>query len=148
MDEANHRCGRGRGLRGVALYLIESLFPNPGLNGCVRRFKLGHREIKIQATSEPFSLRRVALSECRLSENELSPNDVSPIELPSVEVSPCRKNPCLNRGLCKEISRTAFACECKQGFEGERCQDAVVKTKPGSSVLDCSSLDLGDSWML
>jgi hypothetical protein len=70
--------------------LIVSNIVFPGLNGCIRRFKLGHREIKIQATSEPFSLRRVGLSECRLAENEMSPNDVSPVELPSVEVSPCR----------------------------------------------------------
>jgi len=46
-------------------------------------------------------------------------------------VSPCRKNPCLNRGVCKEISRTNFACDCKQGFEGERCQDVIAKAKPG-----------------
>ncbi len=111
--------------------MFDSPSPILGLNGCIRRFKLGHREIKIQAASEPFTLRRVSLSECRMNENEMSPNDVSPIELPSVEVSPCRKNPCQNRGVCKEVSRTAIACDCKQGFEGERCQD-IVKPKPGN----------------
>jgi hypothetical protein len=70
------------------------------------------------------------LSECRGSDNDISPNDVSPVELTSVEVSPCWKNPCLNRGLCKEMSRSGFACDCKQGFEGERCQD-VLKPKTG-----------------
>ena len=36
-----------------------------GLDGCIKRFKLGHREVKIQSASEPLALRRISLNECQ-----------------------------------------------------------------------------------
>ena len=38
---------------------------SPGFSGCVRRFKLGYREVKVQSSLEPLSVRRRGIGECR-----------------------------------------------------------------------------------
>ena len=55
-----------------------------GLDGCIKRFKIGHRDVKIQSASEPMAMRRVSLNECH--DNQL--------------FNPCGHNPCLNGGIC------------------------------------------------
>jgi agrin len=56
-----------------------------GLDGCIKRFKIGHREVKIQSSSEPIALRRVSLNECQ---DHIGLN------------TPCSHKPCLNGGTC------------------------------------------------
>ena len=35
-----------------------------GFSGCVRRFKLGYREVRVQSSLEPLSVRRRGIKEC------------------------------------------------------------------------------------
>jgi hypothetical protein len=46
-----------------------------GLHGCVRRFKLGYKEIKIQSSLEPMSLLRKGLGDCGHMQQAASPCD-------------------------------------------------------------------------
>ena len=82
-----------------------------GLHGCIRRFKLGHKEVKIQSSSEPLALRRVSLSECQ---------DIE-------DFNPCGHQPCLNGGTCLyTIQDTApYKCNCPSGFVGQRCEQIL-----------------------
>ena len=66
-----------------------------GLDGCIKRFKLGHREVKIQSASEPLALRRISLNECQEPEN------------------PCEHYSCQNGGVCHALLGTA-QCQCKR----------------------------------
>ena len=34
---------------------------------------------------------------------------------------PCSYKPCQNGGVCSKISTTAFSCQCKVGFSGDKC---------------------------
>ena len=57
-----------------------------GLHGCIKRFKLGHRDVKIQSASEPLALRRLSLNECQETSVE--------------KYDTCSHGPCLNGGTC------------------------------------------------
>ncbi|KAL4636286.1 coagulation factor VII-like [Arapaima gigas] len=41
--------------------------------------------------------------------------------------SPCDTKPCLNNGTCVYVNKT-YECQCLEGFEGTRCQDAFEDT--------------------
>ena len=81
-----------------------------GFHGCIKKFKLGHKDIKIQSIHEPLSIRRNEISECK------NPDVSRP--LPEKK---CKKSFCSNGGLCilKEGERR---CICKKDFYGARCQ--------------------------
>jgi len=89
--------------------------------------KIGHQEVKIQAASEPYSIRRVGLSECKIDNhhNHLQPNDKSFDDVNYHDEWSCRLSPCLNKGICKDVSSTRSFCECQQGFSGNKCQEVV-----------------------
>ena len=83
-----------------------------GLHGCIRRFKLGHKEVKIQSSSEPLALRRVSLSECQ---------DIE-------DFNPCGHQPCLNGGTCLytvQQDTAPYKCNCPSGFVGQRCEQIL-----------------------
>ena len=40
--------------------------------------------------------------------------------------NPCDPNPCINGGFCTADSTNAFACDCTNGFTGDRCQDGEL----------------------
>ncbi len=79
-----------------------------GLHGCIKRFKLGHRDVKIQSASEPLALRRVSLNECQ-----------------ELKYDPCSHRPCRNGGTCIGNSQaniqTPYICHCPVGWAGSRC---------------------------
>ena len=75
-----------------------------GFHGCIRRFKLGYREVKIQSSSEPLTLRRIELLECG--------------------TSPCAAMPCKNHGTCATLSQSRYSCTCPPLFAGSDCEDA------------------------
>ena len=68
--------------------------PSIGFSGCVRRFKVGYREVKVQSSLEPLSVRRRGIRECR-----------APLALPAQPVvahdhqasSPCDARYCIAR---------------------------------------------------
>ena len=66
-----------------------------GLDGCIKRFKLGHREVKIQSASEPLALRRISLNECQVHNSA---------------VNPCEHVHCQNGGVCILEGQ----CQCKR----------------------------------
>ena len=64
-----------------------------GFRGCIRRFRLGLREIKVQSSSEPMVTQRSGLAECG--------------------TSPCEGVPCRNGGKCHAApDGTYFSCRC------------------------------------
>ncbi len=85
-----------------------------GLEGCIRRFKLGYKEVKIGSASEPRALRRVSLQECEMRADASSMNA-------------CGHRPCLNGGSCfvlpPALADIPYRCDCKHGFTGQRCQE-------------------------
>ena len=84
-----------------------------GFDGCIRKFKIGHREVKIQSIHEPLAIRRVKISECI----EVSPRKKYE---PWESENRC-KGFCLNEGSCKIRKKVPF-CTCKMGFFGNRCE--------------------------
>lgn len=86
-----------------------------GLHGCIKRFKLGHRDVKIQSASEPLALRRLSLNECQDAE----------------QYDPCSHEPCFNGGLCiasagyPAKTPTPYLCRCQNGFKGPRCDSLI-----------------------
>ncbi len=62
-----------------------------GFRGCVRRFSLGVREMKVQSSSDPMVVQRSGLAECGSS--------------------PCEGVPCRNGGKCHaDTGGTYFSC--------------------------------------
>ena len=55
--------GRRQGALLDNLGLVDA--PSIGFSGCVRWFKLGYREVKVQSSLEPLSVRRRGIRECR-----------------------------------------------------------------------------------
>ena len=55
--------GRRQGALLDNLGLVDA--PSIGFSGCVRRFKVGYREVKVQSSLEPLSVRRRGIRECR-----------------------------------------------------------------------------------
>jgi len=104
-----------------------------GLRGCVKKFSLGHREIKLQAPSEPLAERRQGLDECGRS--------------------PCEGEPCSNEGTCQaSVDGSYFTCKCGKAFTGVRCEtlageeaeEDVCASVPCLGGGKCSSLPGGD----
>lgn len=87
-----------------------------GLIGCIKRFKLGHKEVKIQSASEPLALRRVNLQECQEPSR-------------SGQINPCGHKPCLNGGNClvgsPAVDDRPYRCDCRSGYSGDRCDQMV-----------------------
>ena len=80
---------------------------NAGFNGCIRRYKLGYKELKLQSPAEPLTLRRVGLSEC--------------------QASPCAVNPCKNSGTCVvSVKKRGYDCACKPGYRGSWCEERRI----------------------
>lgn len=80
---------------------------NFGFNGCIRRYKLGYKELKIQSPAEPLTLRRVGLSEC--------------------QASPCAVNPCKNSGTCViSPNKRGYDCKCNSGYKGSWCEERRI----------------------
>ena len=92
-----------------------------GLDGCIKRFKLGHREVKIQSASEPMALRRVSLNECQ----EVTHFD------------PCSHSPCLNGGSCQN-SIGSYYCRCPANYEGPNCESYCKSFLKANRVLSVS----------
>ena len=81
--------------------------------GCIRKFKLGYREVKIQSPSDPMVLSRIGLTECAVD--------------PSSAPKGCRPS-CLNGGTCSLNDRNEFHCRCPVGWEGAACEaEAAVE---------------------
>ena len=51
------------------------------------------------------------------------------------DINECESNPCVNGAVCKN-DLNKFTCECKEGFEGDKCEK--IKPKCVDSVkADC-----------
>ena len=99
----------------------------PGLDGCIKRFKLGHRDVKIQSASEPLALRRVSLNECQNAET----------------LDPCSHEPCFNGGTClanhDSTRESPYVCRCNSGFNGDRCDHSDIHYSNDISALPMSA---------
>ena len=71
-----HNGGRRQGALLDNLGLTDAAF-GIGFSGCVRRFKLGYREVKVQSSLEPLSVRRRGIRECRAP--SLPPSPPQPV---------------------------------------------------------------------
>ena len=91
---------------------------NVSFAGCIRKFKLGLRVVKIQSASEPLGLRRIGIEEC---EPQVEEKDVIS-NFPAKKVDVCSPDPCLNEGRCSEAEEGFYRCECSVGFEGVNCE--------------------------
>ncbi|XP_071744325.1 agrin isoform X3 [Lepeophtheirus salmonis] len=84
-------------------YLSINFGTSDFFSGCIREFKLGHKDIKIQSASEPKSRKRVDLGECQTAE--------------------CKTSPCKNEGRCVEGLDGKYLCQCKKNYSGPECQE-------------------------
>ncbi len=87
-----------------------------GFRGCLRRLKIGFREVNVQSQSEPLAIERSGqLRECGRSA--------------------CEDLPCHNRGTCMETGEKSgeFACLCAQGFQGRTCEQVSYDGNPCES---------------
>ena len=85
-----------------------------GLDGCIKRFKLGHREVKIQSASEPLALRRISLNECQegtlhTATVRLDDTVCSPIKSTDQPCSLSQRPPTLGSRI---IKNSACMCMC------------------------------------
>ena len=88
-----------------------------GLDGCIKRFKLGHREVKIQSASEPLALRRISLNECQSGGGSLE-EAIPSSSASSFKRDLCRDFSCQNGGVCLSFGATA-KCQCKKYVKRE-----------------------------
>ena len=96
----------------VLLFYLSGVEKLVGLDGCIKRFKLGHREVKIQSASEPLALRRISLNECQSGGGSLE-EAVPSSSASSFKRDLCRDFSCQNGGVCLSFGATA-KCQCKK----------------------------------
>ena len=94
--------------------------------------KLGHREIKIQSSHEPMTLKRVGLTECSIVKKNPYEYRVrqNNFQTPTMHQTPfnfgisrqsCNARHCLNGGTCFE-DRGRARCICTEMFGGDICE--------------------------
>eukprot|EP00094_Tigriopus_californicus_P000322 TCALIF_00311-PA protein Name:"Similar to Agrn Agrin (Mus musculus)" AED:0.20 eAED:0.20 QI:0/0.36/0.34/0.86/1/1/23/48/1678 len=87
---------------------------NYAFEGCIRKFKLGYREVKVQSASEPSSVRRVGLREC----SEGLQGGTDPMR------AACSAHQCDNGGTCVPMDGQV-QCLCPPNYYGEHCRDVI-----------------------
>lgn len=80
---------QGQQLRNVSRIAANLGLPSAkGFRGCVRMFKLGHREVKIQSLLDPMVMRRVGVSECPGPYESLTQAGLVPKGMTSTQSTP------------------------------------------------------------
>lgn len=88
--------------------------------------KLGHREIKIQSSHEPMTIKRVGLTECSFVKNNPYKNRQNSFQTQTqfnfgISRQSCNDRHCLNGGTCFEDKGRA-RCICTEMYGGDICE--------------------------
>lgn len=59
----------------------------------------------------------------------------------NLQINECLSNPCLNGGIC-HMHESGYACECKPGFVGARCEHSFANST--CQAISSSSINSGD----
>ena len=103
-----------------------------GFQGCIRLLKLGHREIKIQSSHEPMTIKRVGITECtnarrnpyeyRTRQKNIHTQVKHHQPFNNFGQQTCNERHCLHGGTCFVDNRGRARCICTEMYGGDICE--------------------------
>ncbi|KAG8193212.1 hypothetical protein JTE90_005560 [Oedothorax gibbosus] len=81
--------------------IFENIAVNTGMIGCIRRLKIGKKEVDLRYPASKDILRGNGIHECGTSS--------------------CISMPCKNNGICEPAGENDYTCSCLPGFAGRIC---------------------------
>ncbi|GAB6019276.1 hypothetical protein CHUAL_000876 [Chamberlinius hualienensis] len=102
--------------------VFESIGVSSGLMGCIRRLKIGRKEINLKSPGTKDILKSIDVGEC--GEN------------------PCISMPCQNGGSCSSVHKEQFKCTCAEGFTGKTCETAINPCSPNPCAFGATCVQL------
>nr|XP_042908819.1 agrin [Parasteatoda tepidariorum] len=91
--------------------IFENIAVTSGMVGCIRRLKIGKKEVDLRFPYSKDILRGHGIHECGTSS--------------------CINLPCKNNAICEPIGETDYSCLCMPGFTGKTCEileDACINS--------------------
>ncbi|KAG8184137.1 hypothetical protein JTE90_008916 [Oedothorax gibbosus] len=82
--------------------VFENIGQSGGLIGCIRRLRVGHKDVNLTYPISKDIIKGQNIRECR--------------------GLPCNSVPCRNGGTCIPNDGESFKCVCSEGFSGDMCQ--------------------------